>query len=1377
MAQSSHGWQGHPYPNGIGSLPASGDEAQLNQFNTFQQYASNNPYNGAESEHQFLNHTTFSGYPSLQSRGDFGGDQPIYTNSTQQPSYYNNNIHHYQDSNAGNIHNHNTTSIQQYRDTHFNPHPGYDTPFQNSDIAPTAFNAQSWQGPPVQQVQPQFDQRAVVYDRNPQLMYQHQPQVTPYTNIKNAPSGQSNAFFNSGGFGPRSDHGHFNPQPPQQMAHYQSEAHAGRVCSPFQPVYKSQGPIPTQQHQQAQVTLPALPPQSAEPQVPAEKPQVENDQSWERLEGCPFLLVKNPPKTKISTFGTLGPLTTSGEKPYAAKHDTRVTRLLPQRGYRLPCEIQKEFDELNAKLQSSTLSPTERSMIEREIQKLRDEPIIVADNEDLAPGSQGTKAKTSGTKRKASSMDSAKKSGSVKVEEESAMDTLARQIKANPRPKDNLKAVEYDVIKILWRDPKLPELSQKAVGDNVRAFGDYVTALWTKVKDLKNDVEKAEAGSNRSRVESLRAALENTYDEIRVAIESAIKFGDKFTITQLGIHTKLLGSLCILLRNRLAANDHNGPLPKAILKLVSLFVTVDTEFLTDRVKLDRVQQKYKDNLDEEASAYMNLIFENGKKRSALKAQENHEVTKKGDDGKKVTLGASKKASTARDTPPTSKASPLKKELPLKKPGTEIKKMQPIDYSGLGSARKISNVTTKAAGSQASSKRPGDEDVDTRATKKAALESETDTPSTNKAPSTTSTTTTQAPSAASTQARSRPTGSMLPGRSRIPSKAQPKKATPQQSTASSTIGDILAQISKPKEQPKQQDEPEKAPETPEEAAKRLRKESRRHLRVSWKPDGELTDIRIFEHDTAEDKGRDLSMLRDARDNRSEGQMLKQRIQDDDDDPEDKLKEISIRPWNDLTVAEVSGEKGITLEQQEKNYVTRGGKRPVESEQKRVMEEYESRELMAIYTSVSEIPETPQSPTGKIAEVGAQPKIQILLSDPTRWQQCLPATTPKRVEIHQRWFDDLNFTFDVALNKALRRLKSSPNSLFNTSQNNSSNMSRPRTEQEHAAEVLALLKSDKVKNYVDPEPFDPAHPKTHRRHDYADPKVQQDIDALEDVFAKFKGKPFPPTEPPEHIQSNPARLTEWYISQHREPATKMNQQQPQFQPQPLPLPQPQTQAQTQAQLPDFAAILQQVQALQAGQAAPQPISQPIIQPTQVPVAPSPAQPGVASVQHLLAALNGTPSQPAPVAAPAPIPAPVHQDNSVQNILAMLNQQNNATPNPAQVANAAYYPGWPQSQTQAQTTQSYGGYGYNAQGYGAQPKHSQSQPSQPQNMQTQGTQSQRDGNERGNRKDHYRGNKDPKGINRSLIGTKACSFWAKGQCAKGDKCTFRHDPNDLK
>jgi hypothetical protein len=32
--------------------------------------------------------------------------------------------------------------------------------------------------------------------------------------------------------------------------------------------------------------------------------------------------------------------------------------------------------------------------------------------------------------------------------------------------------------------------------------------------------------------------------------------------------------------------------------------------------------------------------------------------------------------------------------------------------------------------------------------------------------------------------------------------------------------------------------------------------------------------------------------------------------------------------------------------------------------------------------------------------------------------------------------------------------------------------------------------------------------------------------------------------------------------------------------------------------------------------------------------------------------------------------------------------------------------------------------------------------------------------------------KPANKALIGTKACTFWQQGKCARGDKCTFRHD-----
>ncbi|KAI1466207.1 uncharacterized protein F4812DRAFT_452078 [Daldinia caldariorum] len=952
-------------------------------------------------------------------------------------------------------------------------------------------------------------------------------------------------------------------------------------------------------------------------------------------------------------------------------------------------------------------------------------------------------------------MDSASKLGSLEEtqeQEDSATDVAARMIKSSGRPSDALKAIEYDVINILWRDPKHPEFSEKSVIEKVHTFGDYILEMLYKSKDLKSKLDDAKK-NEPAKVEPLKADLDNTHDSIRTGIEAALKFGDPFTITQIGINIRFLGNLFIQLRTFLAAEDCNGRLPKAILKLLSLFVTVEIDFLKERIKFDRVRQKFKDNLDEESTHYIDLIFENAKKRSALKtdeAREAREDAKKIDDNKKASQGSSKKSSSGtKDTvsaPP--KALPSKNDALLKKNSAEIKR--PIDYSSLSSARKLPSTTTKASPSLSTSKRPGDDGVDSRVSKKLAVENAAGAPSTAKTPSTatpaapaTSTIPTTSPGApVNTLPRSRPSGSMLPGRLRQAAKVQPKKPAPRQ-PASSTIGGLLAEINS-EEKPKQAKEPERAPETPEETERRLRKEARRKLHVTWKPDDELTEIRFLEHDTAEDKGRDDSMLRDARDNRSEGQALrasiqreKQGVAEEDDETREKAKDLTLKNWYEPVP--YSDEKSqISQKRREEMFTSRGGMRPVESRQSKVMQEYENRELMSIYTSFTEIPETPRSPTGRVAEVIAQPKIQTLPSEPHRWNESLSATSSKHAEIQHRWSDYMNYGREAARINALYRMNRLNSSM------NPPNAVPTYSGRDDAAEVLALLQSDKVKNYVDPDPFDPAYPKTHRRHDYGGPKVQADVDALEDTFAKFMSNQAPLNQPPVH---------QAYTSQQYQQPAQLQQFATQ-------------QTQVQQQLPpEYLDALQKINALSTAQAF-----QPSVQPAQPAVAPSP-QMNQQSFFAALGQLSGPSLQPAQPAQPA---------NSLQGLQGILDALKTASapafPQPqinTNVGNDAtshsssqnYWSDWSQNQMQpqiqpqmqSQTSQGYAGYG------------------QPQHNQGSTAPGQHDSNERGNRRD-FRGNREQKSINRSLIGTKPCSFWAKGQCAKGSNCTFRHDPNDL-
>ena len=113
----------------------------------------------------------------------------------------------------------------------------------------------------------------------------------------------------------------------------------------------------------------------------------------------------------------------------------------------------------------------------------------------------------------------------------------------------------------------------------------------------------------------------------------------------------------------------------------------------------------------------------------------------------------------------------------------------------------------------------------------------------------------------------------------------------------SFAETMANLNKPKEPTSVKAEDVRPPETDEERAKRLRKESRRSLRVSFKPDDSLVEVRTFIHDPDEELGHDDSMVRDVGDLRQEGQTLKMHrdldVPDDEDDT--GLPDEMLMPW--------------------------------------------------------------------------------------------------------------------------------------------------------------------------------------------------------------------------------------------------------------------------------------------------------------------------------------------------------------------------------------------------------------------------------------------------------------------------------------------------
>ncbi|KAI0152854.1 hypothetical protein GGR57DRAFT_503364 [Xylariaceae sp. FL1272] len=1119
-----------------------------------------------------------------------------------------------------------------------------------------------------------------------------------------------------------------------------------------------------------------------------------SSQDWKGVVGCPNLFIgtKSAPRWDVGRFS----------KRFIAGQSKNGGPVLPGRP-NLPCEVLR--DNLEPLLEALSASQEKLEAIKNDPGAQKEKERVEAEIRDLQRQMKALKAPTRTGRR--SSVSDSESSDEEDPEEAEArrVDAEAREIMATPtRPAEPLKGIEWDVVKIVRKEhhtqqtltspAETEETTSKLIGQRVAEFGKYVIELSAQARSLRE--QKAKAPKTKSA--QLQSSIDQKYDHIRAALKAASVYADAETLRNMGKHVRLMSSLQSVLNRQFIAKNYSGPVSLAILMFLSQASWMDLAIF-EQVKLSQILEKYGNELDRKGKDLAAEIADNAReataKDSAAKSKTSSQAKPQATDASK----AIKPVSIAKTTPVPIKNTPLiisKTSATLQKPqATQSSSNAALDasrketkaYTGLLSARKASNGAAKAAIGISPSKRLRDDDGDSRAAKKVATETTVSSLSNTRVASTPNAANLAASTASSGQNRQKPSGSTILNKARTVSKPQPRRVEAP-SSVSSKIGGLLADIEKPAEiKPKPQKEPTKAPETEAEKARRLRKESRRGRTVTWKPDNELEQIRFFEHDSAEDEGRASNFTRDAHDNRQEGQMLKQmqqrsmqEVNDGEDDDDDGIpEETSLRQWVAPQLIDFSC---LGQSQRNKNYTTRGGVRPIESAQKKVMEEYENRELMTIYTTLSEIPPTPRSPTTKGAsEPYIPPKVR-------HWA----ATDQKTGEIQRRWMEWMNRGPKGSLPYIISRLPVSANST------GASTIPRLMTKQEREITVLNLLQSSAMKNYTDPDP-NPA-PAQHKPCD--DPVQQKAWETLTAITTQLKDVPTPPVEPPKWLQSDPRRVDEW-IAGHRadlaakkkkeaqeamheqwytqltgkpglynnvqanaptyQPQVPVQQQQHvQTQPHGSPanafayqsqVPSQQYQAQAQAYHPQqvpIDAILQEVAAIQNPQA-----TQNISQPT-----PAPAQPGL-KLESVLAALGPSAQQPT---SQTPSSQPSTEASNYWQAWGGYG-----------AANQAHLYG-------AQQTQPYGA-AYQAQAYGAQ----QTQPHDGASGEDSsygsqvGYQSQgqsRDNTDRGGRKDFNRGAKDfNKGINRALIGTKACTFWAQGKCAKGDNCTFRHDPNDLK
>ena len=180
----------------------------------------------------------------------------------------------------------------------------------------------------------------------------------------------------------------------------------------------------------------------------------------------------------------------------------------------------------------------------------------------------------------------------------------------------------------------------------------------------------------------------------------------------------------------------------------------------------------------------------------------------------------------------------------------------------------------------------------------------------------------------------------------------------------SFAEAIASLNKPKETEPRKRAADSPPETEEDRKKRLRREARRHLRVRWKSEATLVETKLFTHDPEEELELDHDMVR--ADLRNEGKMLKAGLGksvEEEEEEEELAEGIELMPWrgpSQIDFVDLQSDMGTAT-----NFSSRGGTEQARSAETGVQRNREMNTLIAIYTSKSDIPESPREPSEPFA----------------------------------------------------------------------------------------------------------------------------------------------------------------------------------------------------------------------------------------------------------------------------------------------------------------------------------------------------------------------------------------------------------------------------
>ncbi|KAF7117351.1 hypothetical protein CNMCM5793_006100 [Aspergillus hiratsukae] len=507
------------------------------------------------------------------------------------------------------------------------------------------------------------------------------------------------------------------------------------------------------------------------------------------------------------------------------------------------------------------------------------------------------------------------------------------------RPTDPEAAVEYDTLQAVW-SPRNRRPNADKVKNALVAFKDVVKRVRDAWKESSQAMKMAENKDDNDKAAQLKKDVVLQRRLMDVVVSTTLEKGHPAIVEKLGEHPMALAAMYSFLLDRHQASDVDGAFTVNILKLLARFGSVDEEVLqkTNIAKLlprfvkkggptvKELSQKILDNAAVSTKKKQETTKAAGREGSATKSSASEPASannsrpeiagsKRPREGETNGQGAPKRMVVTSNIKPVAKASNATTNGPVKRPQEAAQENKSAAAVSRPKANIIAPKPTSLFGSLISaSKRPGTSNAERAAAAAAAKTSP-------------------------------------------PAEKKETQTAPPKPTFS--FGDIMADLNKQKETESVEPTEDRPPESEEERQKRLRKEARRKLRVTWKPDDSLTEIRLFTHDPDEELTPGDRSQGEIGDIKGEGSALKlHRDLDDLEDDDDGV----IREENLMDYSEPSEiDKGdMASDDRSRNYIKRGGTQEPSSPEKQAQEHREATTLMVFYTSAADIPPSPKEP---------------------------------------------------------------------------------------------------------------------------------------------------------------------------------------------------------------------------------------------------------------------------------------------------------------------------------------------------------------------------------------------------------------------------------